>query len=359
MRLVLLLLLTISLSGAEPERIILDATSVKNLGIETVEAEESAFEQTLFAIGRLEVLPGKRAIVSSRIPGRAFSVLALPHQSVEEGDELMWVESRQPGDPPPTVMLPAPMSGLVAKVDIAVGQPIHPDQALMEIIDLTVIEATAQIPQHLAGRLAIGQRARIRVASQPDRVLEADLVHLGAYANESAGTVEASFHLPNEDLKLRPGLRAEFSIITGRRENVTTVPREALQGDAIARYVFVKDFELANAFVRVPVQTGEQNDQRVEILHGLLPGDEVVTHGAYALAFAGKGNVSLKAALDAAHGHAHHEDGTEMKEGEGHEHHEDHEHPQSPWNHLTLFFAASTGLLLLILGLAIRKPTAA
>ena len=54
------------------------------------------------------------------------------------------------------------------------------------------------------------------------------------------------------------------------------------------------------------------NDRVVEITAGLNPGDEVVTKGSYSLAFAGKGNVSLKDALDAAHGHPHNEDGTEM-----------------------------------------------
>ncbi|MDA7523072.1 hypothetical protein N8535_01410, partial [bacterium] len=42
------------------------------------------------------------------------------------------------------------------------------------------------------------------------------------------------------------------------------------------------------------------------------PGDEVVTRGAYPLAFAGNGGISLKEALDAAHGHEHNEDGSEM-----------------------------------------------
>ena len=58
------------------------------------------------------------------------------------------------------------------------------------------------------------------------------------------------------------------------------------------------------------------NDRFVEITSGLLPGDEVVTRGAYSLAFAGKGSVRLKAALDAAHGHEHNEDGSELKPGE-------------------------------------------
>ncbi len=340
--------------------IILDETRVKNLGIETVETEESSFEETIFALGKLEVLPGKRAVVSSRIPGRAFSVLALPHQKVEEGEELMWVESRQPGDPPPTVMLASPMSGLISKVDIAVGQPIHPDQMLIEIVDLNVIEAAAAVPQHLAGRLAVGQKAHIRIATQMDKVIEAKVAHIGAYADEKAGTIEAAFHLPNEGLTLRPGMRAEFNIVMSQREGVVTVPRSALQGDAANRFVYVKDFDLANAFLKTPVQVGQMNDRFVEIKSGLLPADEVVVRGAYSLSFAGASSISLKEALDAAHGHEHAVDGSELtpeklKEMEAKKRAEagipDHHEEASPfWK-----YASGVLLVLLLISLATRR----
>ena len=107
-------------------------------------------------------------------------------------------------------------------------------------------------------------------------------------------------------------MRTEFSIVVSNREKVMAVPKEALQGDNVAPFVFVKDLELKNAFVKAPVRTGARNDQYVEILSGLFPADDVVTKGAYPLAFAGAGSVSLKDALDAAHGHEHNEDGTEV-----------------------------------------------
>ena len=44
----------------------------------------------------------------------------------------------------------------------------------------------------------------------------------------------------------------------------------------------------------------------------MLPADEVVTRGAYSLSFAGASSVSLKEALDAAHGHEHAADGSEL-----------------------------------------------
>ncbi len=354
MKYLFLILTAAALHAAEPKTnlIILDETRVKNLGIVLTEAEETVFEKTIFALGHIEVLPGKKAIVSSRIPGRAFSVLVIPHQEVDVDAEVAWVESRQPGDPPPVIKLNAPISGMVSKVNIAPGQPISPDQELIEILDLSIVEAAASVPQHLAGQLKPGLKAHIRVSALPDKVFEATLAHIAATADENSGTIEAAFHVQNPDKLLRPGMRAEFSIATSKRENVMSIPREAIQGDAGGRFVYVADYDLKNAFMKIEVKTGELNDSHVEITSGLLPGDEVVIKGAYMLGFAGKGSVSLKEALDAAHGHPHNDDGTEMSKEQvakgtasdqhGHDH-------VSNFNTLTIFFASTTGLLFLLL----------
>ena len=97
-----------------------------------------------------------------------------------------------------------------------------------------------------------------------------------------------------------------------KRSNVVSVPRAALQGEASNRFVYVQDFDLKTVFYKTPVQVGEMNDRFVEITSGVLPADDVVTRGAYSLSFAGASSVSLKEALDAAHGHEHEVDGGEL-----------------------------------------------
>jgi membrane fusion protein, heavy metal efflux system len=364
----LILISALPLLAADTKRaqstVILEEAAVTNLELDFAEAEETTFEETIFSLGHIEVLPGKKAIVSSRIPGRAFSVLVIPHQEVDADAEVAWIESRQPGDPPPVIKLNAPIAGMISKVNIAQGQPVSPDDELIEIIDLSTVEATASVPQHLAGKLKPGVNAHIRVNSLPEHVFEAKLAHVAAVADEDTGTLEAAFHVPNPEKLLRPGMKAEFSLVVSQRENVMSIPRSAVQGDAAERFVYIKDYDLKNAFVKVPVVLGAQNDRFVEIVKGLFPGDEVVTRGAYALAFAGKGSVSLKEAMDAAHGHAHNEDGSEMTKEQlaaaGHEDHDHHEH--SPWNMLTIFFAGTSGFLLALLILTlvmIRQPAAA
>jgi membrane fusion protein, heavy metal efflux system len=352
----LLLLLAGAVWAADPDRkantVVLNEIAVKNLGIETTEAEERTFEETVFALGRIKVAPGHRAVISSRVPGRALQVTAHIDTRVEKGAEAVVLESRQPGDPPPTIKLFAPLSGLVSTVKVVPGQPVNADDSLIEIIDLNEVHAVAAVPEHLTGKLKPGMKARIRVAALPEREFTAELAHIGAEVEETGGTIEAAFHVENADYALRPGMRAEFSLVIAERENVMSIPRQALGGDIGGRYVFIKDYELKHAFVKTPVRLGTQNEQFVEVLEGLLPGDEVVTRGAYPLAFSGKGSVSLKEALDAAHGHPHNEDGSEMSAedaaargakggGDGH-----HAHGSSG---ATKFFAATSAVLFLLL----------
>jgi multidrug efflux pump subunit AcrA (membrane-fusion protein) len=314
--LLLILIASSSLHAAKgsgsSQTVILDENGVKNLRIETQVVEETTFEESLFALGEIEVYPGRRAVISSRIPGRALEVYIINDHPIEKGQTAILVESRQPGNPPPTIALPSPISGLVSETHIAPGDPVDPEKVLGEVLDLSEVYAIARVPQHLAGQLKQGQSARISVSAVPGRTFDAELEHLGAVADAASDTVEAAFHVNNPDFALRPGMRAEFSIVVGKKEGVFSIPRTALQGDASNRFVYVKDFEIPNAFVKTPVVVGSMNASSAEIVSGLLPADEIVTRGAYSLAFAGAGTLSLKEALDAAHGHEHAEDGSEL-----------------------------------------------
>ena len=118
--------------------------------------------------------------------------------------------------------------------------------------------------------------------------------------------------LKKTESHLRPGMRAEFCIISESRSNVLAGPSEAVQGDPTNRLVYVEHFDLPNTYIKPPVQTGNHNARHIEIVNGLFPSDRVVTTGSYFLGSAGGGGPSLKEALDAAHGHEHNEDGSLM-----------------------------------------------
>lgn len=296
----------------ENRSIILDENVVKNLQIETATVEEKVFEESIFALGRIEEIPENHGVLSSRIPGRVVRVEARVGDTVVAGQTLVRVESRQPGDPPPVVELKAPIGGLIIDSHVGLGEPVEPEKELLDISDLSEVLAIARVPEHLAAQLAPGTKAHINVPALGEARLSGEMLRFGTVADRAAGTIDAVFKIPNPGLRMRPNMRAEFSIVIASTPQAVTIPRAALQGDAAQRFVYVKNFDLPNAFDKVPVRPGRGNDREIEILAGLFPGDEVVTNGAYSLSFAGTSSMSLKEALDAAHGHEHNEDGSEI-----------------------------------------------
>lgn len=355
------ILITLCLAGIayseeslDPQRaantVLLDETGVKNLRIETTEVEETEFEETALSLGRIEAIPASRSGVSSRVAGRIVELKASVGDEVTAGQEVARLEARVAGNPPPIITLTASANGLVTKGNVALGDPLEPEASLMEITDLREVHAIARVPEHIAGKMAPGTMARIKVPAISNENFEGELLRFGTESDRASATIDAVFKLPNPNLTLRPGMRAEFSIVLKKRENVMSVPRSALQGEPSNRFLFVKDFDLKNAFVKTSVEVGQMNDQSAEILSGLLPGDEVVTQGAYSLAFAGGGNVSLIEALDAAHGHKHNPDGSEIKEGEGGGHAEGdgHDHDGGEKTGGGIFWKIVSGVLALV-----------
>lgn len=351
-----LLVISAAFAAEAPPRnettVILDPIGAKNLGITTISAQETDFESTIPVLGEIEHTCESHAVLSSRIAGKIIDVLAHKSDFVKKGDILLRIESRQPGDPPPVIELKAPADGLVTESVGHLGAPVEPDNMLMEILDLTNVWVVARVPQHQAAILKAGLTAHIRIPALGTEEHASTFLQLGTSEESRSSTVDAIFELPNPEAKLRPGMRAEVSLIATKRENVLSVPREALQGDRSNRFVFIKDYELENAFVRVPVTVGEMSNDRVEITAGLFPGDDVVLKGAYSLSFAGKGSASLREALDAAHGHPHNEDGTEMSAEEiaasGGDHDHDHGHDHHNGSPLVMFLTIACSILLLL-----------
>ena len=255
-------------------------------------------------------------MVSSRIAGRVIGLEAYEGDTVKADQIMVRVESRQAGNPPPTIELRAPLGGLVVQSHVKIGEPVEPDKELLDISDLSEVYAIARVPEHYAAQLKPGSKAHIMVSALGKQIIEGEMLRFGTSADRESGTIDAVFRLANSDLRMRPDMRAEFSVVLSQRSNVMSVPRAALQGDASNRFVYVKHFDVPNAFIKTPVQVGQMNDRFVEITKGLLPADEVVTRGAYSLSFAGAGTVSLIEALDAAHGHEHAADGSDALEGD-------------------------------------------
>jgi Cu(I)/Ag(I) efflux system membrane fusion protein len=84
--------------------------------------------------------------------------------------------------------------------------------------------------------------------------------------------------VPNQGNQLRPGMRA-FVVLKNRQRNSLTLPVDAVMRNEKMNMVWIQVDR--NTFKNVMVETGLENEGRIEIRSGLKQGDVVVTNGAY------------------------------------------------------------------------------
>ncbi len=265
--------------------ITISAEAKTNLGVKVEEAELRTIEKTLSAIGAIEAIPTKSAVVSSRIAGRVAAISVVSGDKVTKGQTLIEVESRQVGNPPPRVPYAAPIDGVVTAVDASLGAPVEPDKNLLEVVDLSEVYAEGRIFEGQVAAVKVGQKVRVYVESFPDEVFEGMVDVVSGALDPESRTLRVWAKLKNPEGKLRPNMRARLSIVTSEADSVIGVPHSAILGEAGNLFAFVQADEQGLTYERRPVVVGTKDDRYVEIIEGIFPDDKVVTLGNYQLQY--------------------------------------------------------------------------
>lgn len=254
----------------------------RNLQLEVQEVQLRSLSVGPTAFGVIEPRPGSIAVVSSRISGRATRVFKVPGDRVRAGEPVLEVESRVVADPPIRVTLSSPIGGVVIERATEPGQPIEPDQSLLTVADLSKVLFRLDVPETDFAGVAVGQAVDLRLEALPNRVFRGVVRRIAATASAETRSIPVWAEFENPDGSLLLELRGQGRIEISHAEGVIMVPRASILGDAANRIVFL---ESGVEFVPTPVIVGRSDGDWVEILHGLIPGDRVVTRGNYAMQF--------------------------------------------------------------------------
>lgn len=256
-----------------------------NLGLVLAEAKIRPMEATLSVIGEIAPLPSRVGAVTSRIAGRVTWMGVAEGDTVRRGEPLVEVESLQLGDPPPRVRYSAPLSGRVIDRHVGPGDSVEPNAHLLEIADLSEVLAVGQLFEAQISRVEVGQSVRVRVPTFSDDVFRGVVERMGGALDSTNRALPLYVRLRGASGKLLPRMPAELSVVVATSEAALAIPRSALLGDFGNQFVFVEQDSERGLFQRVGVARGLEDDQFVEVLEGLLPGDRVVSVGNYPMQF--------------------------------------------------------------------------
>jgi cobalt-zinc-cadmium efflux system membrane fusion protein len=264
--------------------IVLSEATIRNLGLQTVEAKPAPLQRSLQMAARIEGLPERQAKISPRTEGRVAEILVKLGDRVTAGQPLLRFDPLTVGNPP--VVLKSPIDGFVVRQDASIGQALRPETVLMEVADYAQVLARAttfESPDLSA--IKAGGTARVQVQVFPDQTFEGKVQRLDVRLERESGTFEVYVLLDNPELKLRPNMQATATIGIGEVQEVIAVPQRAVLGDLGNLFIFVQTDE-PNTFARRDVVVGMKAGDQVEIVEGVLPGERVVTQGNYQLQFA-------------------------------------------------------------------------
>ncbi len=223
--------------------------------------------------GLIAPIEGRRARVMARFPGLVRELRAGTGDRVEAGAVLAQVESNESLQ---RYAVTAPFAGTVLARDASVGE-LTGGTPLFEVADLSRVWVDLHVFGADAEHLATGHR--VRVERLTDGIVAETAIDrvLPATATASQSTI-ARATLDNADGRWRPGAAVRARVTVAEREADLAVPLTALQRFRDWDAVFIR---VGDVYEVRPLELGERDAVRVEVLAGLQPGDAVVVEQSF------------------------------------------------------------------------------
>ncbi len=167
----------------------------------------------------------------------------------------------------------APVDGIVGTVAVADRTMLARDALLMVVVDLSRLEVEIRIPESYADDLGIGMDVDL---SLPTGKLAGRLASISPEVVGSEVLARVAF-IDDQPPGLRQNQRVSVRVLIENKPDVLLVRRGPFVEQSGGRHVFVVKDGIAE---RRSVRLGESSLEAVEILDGLVAGDNVVIAGA-------------------------------------------------------------------------------
>ncbi len=181
--------------------------------------------------------------------------------------------------------LRAPYNGIVAQVFAENFEFVRPQQHILSLQDVTIVEVVTQIPEVLiaeGGREGAIPELVASFEGLPGQQFPARLTEIAGQADPVTRTYAVTMQVRQpEEATILAGMTAEISSVSPvKGEAVATLPVSALvagQGGSYSVWVVEEDSMLSR---QVSVQVGDLTGDLAIVLGGLEVGDRVISAGA-------------------------------------------------------------------------------
>ena len=191
--------------------------------------------------------------------------------------------SRIASEPPETLPryeVRAPLDGVVVERNVTVGEAVDEDEAIFVVADLSSVWVEVTVYAKDLPAVHQGQRATV-VSTDLGREAAGRIEYIGPLVGEETRAATARVVLPNPGGQMwRPGLFVTVRLVRESTTVPVAVSTEGIQTFRDWQVVFVK---YGDWFEARPLELGRTDGQYVEVLKGLMAGDEYASTNSFAV----------------------------------------------------------------------------
>lgn len=196
----------------------------------------------------------------------------------------------------------APFDGLLGIRQVNLGQYLNSGSVVTPLQSLDPIYIEFPVPQTYLDKIATGRKVQIRAQGAGELEFTGDITAIDSKIDESTRNVKIQATIANPDRKLRPGMFASVEVLLPKEEGVLAIPSSSIHSAPYSDTIYIVQpavpdptapIDPKNPAHPIPpgslevveqvVKLGEKRGDKVRILSGVKPGDEVVTSGVFKL----------------------------------------------------------------------------
>ncbi len=182
----------------------------------------------------------------------------------------------------------APISGIIGKRYYESGDLAAPQLPIVSIVQMDRVKVNFDATESDLGKLKVGQEAQVKVKSYPDLIFKGKVSKISPVLDPITRMAPVEVLISNRDKKLKPGMFAGITVITGVLSDVIAIPRYTTIERTSLEKVRGRDMVIKNYAVFVindgiahqrDLDVEYVNDENIAIRSGLKVGDKIVVDG--------------------------------------------------------------------------------
>ncbi len=175
----------------------------------------------------------------------------------------------------------SPVNGFVGRRNADPGAWASNNTPVLSVVDISSVRLVANVVEKDLRLVSVGDPARVEVDAFPGETFSGRIARVAPVLDPTTRTAEIEIEVPNGDFRLKPGMYARMGVTIETRKNATLVPKASVVDYDSKRGVFTMTADNKAKFL--PIETGLEDAQRVEVRAGLTTADTLVTSGASSL----------------------------------------------------------------------------